>query len=74
MTGIADAPLARIRAYAASLHGEMQGRSTTARLCVTEVEPAERDIIQPMKAWVEAIWDRMIEKEEAMDAWIHAMR
>ena len=74
MTGIVGALLAKIRAYAAFLQGEVQGRSTTARLYVTEAELAMRYAMQPIWAWVEAIWDGTVTKEEAISAWKYAMQ
>ena len=73
MTGISDKALAQARAFAARLHGEIRGRSSTARLVVTATDPAERYVLEPIKEWVCGIWDGLVTLEIATDAWKHAI-
>ena len=72
--GVTDARLREVRAYAASMYGETRGRSASARLIVTGSDPSEKYVVGPIKLWVQAIWDGVMEKRDAEDAWKYAIK
>ena len=63
-----------MRAYAAAMYGEVRGRSASARLIVTRSDPSERYVMEPIRQWVQAIWDGELEKRDAEDAWKYAIK
>ena len=72
-TGMTDGMLAALRTMIARSRGKLAGRSTSARLLMEGVDLGRRVIVDPVRRWVEAWWDGLVDRDIMRKAWRHAI-
>ncbi len=74
VTGPSCALVRELGTVAAGAYGPMGGRSVWGRLAVRGADHRVGLILAPVRAWLEAVWEGRIEKEEMLAAWKLAQR
>ena len=72
-SGMTDGMLKALRTMIARSRGKLAGRSTSARLLMEGVDPGRRVVVDPVRRWVEAWWDSLVDKDIMRKAWRYAI-
>ena len=73
-SGAAIGFLHDVRTVMAELGGPMKGRSTTARLALSRMDPAFPLVMAPLQAWWKAVWEEVLPRDVLANALRRAAR
>ncbi len=74
VTGPSVAMVRELGSVTAEAFGRMGGRSVWARLGVRGADHRVGLVLRPVRAWVEAVWEGRVNKEDMAEAWKYAQR
>ncbi len=74
VTGPSCAVVRQLGSVTAEAYGKMGGRSVWARLGVRGADHRIGLILKPVRAWIEAVWEGRLGREDMADAWRYAQR
>ncbi len=74
VTGPSNALVRELGSLTAEAFGRMRGRSVWARLGIRGADHRVGLVLRPIRAWVEALWEGRVSRDDMTQAWRYAQR